>query len=55
MSISTCVRAAFHAAAAGANVKRGCRREPKPHTLRKIRLRYMIHTGTKQTAVKLTE
>ena len=25
------------------------------HTFRKIRLRYSIHTGTKQTAVKLTE
>jgi hypothetical protein len=25
------------------------------HTFRKIRLRYIIHTGTKQTAVKLTE
>jgi hypothetical protein len=27
----------------------------RPHTFRKIRLRYIIHTGTKQTAVKLTE
>jgi hypothetical protein len=26
-----------------------------PYTFRKIRLRYSIHTGTKQTAVKLTE
>ena len=25
------------------------------HTFRKIRLRYSIHTGMKQTAVKLTE
>ena len=27
----------------------------RPHTFRKIRLWYIIHTGTKQTAVKLTE
>jgi hypothetical protein len=26
-----------------------------PHTFTKIRLRYIIQTGTKQTAVKLTE
>jgi hypothetical protein len=25
------------------------------HTFRKIRLRYIIHTGTKQTVAKLTE
>ena len=27
----------------------------RTHTFRKMRLRYSIHTGTKQTAVKLTE
>ena len=27
----------------------------EPHTFRKMRRRYSIHTGTKQTAVKPTE